>query len=109
VYLQRRPAKGLLGGMMEVPSTSWRAKSWSAKEAAAAAPVKAPWRELDGAVAHVFTHFRLELKVITAKLTAAQAKSLQGEDAAWVPVERMGAAGLPSVMAKVAKHVLKNL
>ena len=109
VYLQRRPAKGLLGGMMEVPSTAWRSKSWSAKEAAAAAPVKAAWRELGGTVVHVFTHFRLELKVVAGKLTAAQATRLQGEDAAWVPVERMGSAGLPSVMAKVAKHALKNL
>ncbi len=108
VYLQRRPAKGLLGGMMEVPSTAWRGKTWTAKDAAAAAPVKAAWRELDGVVVHVFTHFRLELKVFVGQLTAAQAKSLKGEDAAWVAVDRMGSAGLPSVMAKVAKHALKN-
>jgi A/G-specific adenine glycosylase len=108
VFLQRRLAKGLLGGMMEIPSTPWRGKTWSVAEAAAAAPVEAPWRELDGVVTHVFTHFRLDLKVFAAKLTAAQAKALKGEDAAWVPVDRMGSAGLPSVMAKVAKHALKN-
>ena len=109
VFLQRRPAKGLLGGMMEIPSTPWRAKAWTAAEAAKAAPVKAAWQELDGAVTHVFTHFRLDLKVLKTRLTARQAESLSGENAAWVPVERLGGAGLPSVMAKVAKHRLKNI
>ncbi len=109
VYLQRRPAKGLLGGMMEVPSTPWRGKSWRLRDAIAEAPVHAEWREMDGAVQHVFTHFRLELTVLRAKLTAAQAKSLHGEDAAWVALERLGSAGLPSVMAKVARHALKNM
>ena len=109
VFLRRRPAKGLLGGMMEVPSTPWRGKNWNAKDIIANAPVKSDWRELDGVVVHVFTHFRLELKVYAAKLTAAQAKGLKGEDAAWVPVERLGHAGLPSVMVKVAKHALRNM
>ena len=105
VFLQRRPAQGLLGGMMEIPSTSWRTKTWTAKDGITAAPVAADWRELDGVVTHVFTHFRLELTVLAARLGAKAAASLDGE---WVPLERLGAAGLPSVMAKVAKHALKN-
>ncbi|HZT50868.1 MAG TPA: A/G-specific adenine glycosylase, partial [Stellaceae bacterium] len=35
VLLRRRPEAGLLGGMMEVPSTPWRAAEWSEAEAAA--------------------------------------------------------------------------
>ncbi len=105
VFLRRRPAKGLLGGMMEIPSTDWRTKAWNLAEAHKAAPAIADWRELDGAVVHVFTHFRLELKVLAARLSTKAAASLAGE---WAPVERLGAAGLPSVMAKVAKHALKN-
>lgn len=105
VFLRRRPAKGLLGGMMEIPSTAWRAESWHARDAIKTAPVTADWRELNGAVTHVFTHFRLELTVLAAQLSAKAAAALDGE---WVPMERLGAAGLPSVMAKVAKHALKN-
>ena len=105
VFLRRRPAKGLLGGMMEIPSTDWRTKAWNLAEAHKVAPAIADWRELDGAVVHVFTHFRLELKVLAARLSTKAAASLAGE---WAPVERLGAAGLPSVMAKVAKHALKN-
>ena len=59
VLLRRRPAKGLLGGMVEVPSTPWRANAWSIKEAQDEAPVKARWRTLDGEVTHTFTQLLL--------------------------------------------------
>jgi len=113
VALQRRPPKGLLGGMTEVPGSTWitekgRAKTWSDVEAQAAPPVKATWRALPGLVTHVFTHFRLELSVRAADLTAAQAKVLGG-DVIWTPLAQLGRAGLPSVMAKVAAHALKTV
>jgi len=103
VALRRRPPQGLLGGMTEVPSTDW-----SEKDHSTAAPLKAKWRVLPGAVIHVFTHFRLELNVWGADLTATQAKAL-GPDIIWTPLERIGEAGLPSVMAKVARHAMKAL
>lgn len=108
VLLRRREAKGLLGGMTEVPSTDWRAKKWTAADVNAALPVSKGWRALPGVVTHTFTHFHLELTVMTADLTAAQAKKL-GESALWTPLERLGEAGLPSVMAKVARHVMKGM
>jgi len=105
VALRRRPPKGLLGGMTEVPGSDWRAAAWTDTEAKAAAPLKARWRVLPGLVSHTFTHFRLEVAVHTADLTAAQARKL-GPDVIWTPLPRIGRAGLPSVMAKVAKHAL---
>ena len=38
VLLRRRPAEGLLGGMIEIPSTPWRAEPWTLAEAVDAAP-----------------------------------------------------------------------
>ena len=38
VLLRRRPEKGLLGGMIEIPSTPWRAEPWSIAEAIGLAP-----------------------------------------------------------------------
>jgi A/G-specific adenine glycosylase len=66
VLLQRRPERGLLGGMIELPSTDWRAAPWSAEEAIANAPATAEWRPLSGAVQHGFTHFRLEMALLAA-------------------------------------------
>lgn len=96
VLLRRRPPKGLLGGMMEVPSTDWRVTPWDDREATKAAPLKARWRRLPGTVAHGFTHFDLELVILTAAATGAAA-----HDGIWVAPARFKDHALPSVMKKV--------
>lgn len=106
VLLRRRAETGLLGGMMEVPSTAWRAAPWSAEEAGAQAPVATPaeaaWRPLPGVVRHGFTHFRLELEVWTAT-----ARDGPGQAAGqWTRPEDLGAAALPTLMRKVVRHAL---
>lgn len=105
VLLRRREAKGLLGGMAEVPSTDWRAARWTEADASSVLPFAKGWQTLPGMVTHTFTHFHLELTVMTAKLSDAQAAKL-GKDAIWTPLESIGDAGLPSVMAKIAKHAM---
>jgi A/G-specific adenine glycosylase len=103
VLLRRRPEKGLLGGMREVPSTDWRGERWSLAEATASAPARGRWRLLNGTVAHVFTHFALELAVATAEVSA------NGDaDGVWCPPARLADYALPTVMKKVARHALGN-
>jgi len=101
VLLRRRPPKGLLGGMMEIPSTQWRAEPWDFGEAVASAPLAARWRRLPGTVGHVFTHFALELEVAVGEPRARDAAA--GE---WCPVGELAARALPSVMRKVARHAM---
>jgi len=96
VLLRRRPPNGLLGGMMEVPSTDWRAKPWDDREAAKAAPLKARWRRVPGTVAHGFTHFDLELVILAATANGAAARN-----GIWVAPNRFRDHALPSVMKKV--------
>jgi A/G-specific adenine glycosylase len=62
IGLVRRPPKGLLGGMLGLPTTDWRAAPWSPAEISAAAPARLAWRDR-GVVEHVFTHFALSLVV----------------------------------------------
>jgi A/G-specific adenine glycosylase len=64
VLLRRRPEKGLLGGMIELPSTPWRTETWSESAALDAAPAVTSWTALPGNVTHGFTHFRLELALL---------------------------------------------
>jgi A/G-specific adenine glycosylase len=101
VALVRRPAKGLLGGMLALPTGEWRPTPWSAEEAVQAAPVVAPWRSV-GEIEHVFTHFPLTLKVLRAEATG------EVEDAIWTPLERAGE-GLPSVFLKALRQGLNAL
>ena len=96
VLLRRRPEKGLLGGMMEVPSTDWRAAPWPVAEAVTLAPVRARWRALPEMVRHTFTHFHLELQVLVGTVKEdAVAEGL------WVARAALGEQALPSVMKKV--------
>ncbi len=99
VLLRRRPEKGLLGGMMEVPSTPWREASWSEAEAKAAAPVAARWRLLPGVVRHSFTHFHLELAVLAGEVRAGFAKGGQ-----WTSLDQLSTQALPTVMKKIVAH-----
>jgi A/G-specific adenine glycosylase len=59
VWLRRRPPRGLLGGMWEVPGTPWREAPWTEAEAMVHAPTPAAWRAVPGVARHGFTHFEL--------------------------------------------------
>ncbi|MBI3707431.1 MAG: A/G-specific adenine glycosylase [Proteobacteria bacterium] len=99
IWLRRRPDNGLLGGMMEVPSTPWRVGEFNVAAARRAAPLALPWRELPGAVRHGFTHFALELKVWVAR-----ASRLPPADGAWYRREQIGALALPTLTKKLLAH-----
>ncbi len=111
VLLRRRPESGLLGGMMEVPSTPWRGAAWNAEAARGHAPCAADWRALPGRITHAFTHFRLELEVWTAAVDGADADGADGAEGEtagrWILPGDLGAAALPTVMRKVARHAVE--
>jgi len=92
VALVRRPPKGLLGGMLGLPTSAWRSEPYARDEAAAAAPIVADWHEA-GRIEHVFTHFSLTLTVLRAETDAG--------DVEWLP--RSSLAALPSVFLKAAR------
>ena len=98
VALVRRPAKGLLGGMLALPTTDWRATPFTDAEAVAAAPVGADWRPA-GEIRHVFTHFALELRVFRAED--------DWPDAIWTPRAELEA--MPSVFLKAARTALASI
>jgi A/G-specific adenine glycosylase len=109
VLLRERPLKGLLGGMLETPSSPWTGTGERAKAVLGHAPLKASWREVPGLVEHIFTHFHLELSVYLAEVSAEAklAKTAQPERCRWVHVRDLHEAALPSVMRKVLAHALE--
>jgi A/G-specific adenine glycosylase len=95
VLLRRRPPRGLLGGMTELPGTEWRAEPWRGDEWQTAAPMPADWRHA-GEVRHGFTHFELRLAVFSATVPAIVA------DGFLRSVTALDGEALPSVMRKCA-------
>ncbi|NPU09794.1 A/G-specific adenine glycosylase [Bradyrhizobium sp. 83002] len=105
LLVRSRPAKGLLGGMTEVPVSDWLAGQDDA-DALAQAPELAGvkrWHRKLGVVTHVFTHFPLELVVYTAQVPA---RTRAPEGMRWVPIATLDGEALPNVMRKVVAHGL---
>jgi A/G-specific adenine glycosylase len=107
VLLRRRPEKGLLGGMLEVPSSPWDAAP-AAQAAVDAAPLEGNWRAVPGVVVHTFTHFRLEMSVYRLRIARRSRKG--GPEVAngflWVARGNLDRVALPSVMRKIIAHGL---
>jgi A/G-specific adenine glycosylase len=101
VLLRRRPEEGLLGGMMEIPTNTWRAQPWDPDEARSVAPFDAAWRDLPGNIRHVFTHIDLRLSLLAGSLE----KTPAGLVAA--PLDKLGDYALPSVMRKIVNAAVK--
>ncbi len=105
VLVRTRPAKGLLGGMVEVPGGEWRA-DYRLEEALRDAPLVAQWRRLIAPVRHVFTHFPLELTIFVAELPLdAQAP----EGMRFTPFARLREEAFPSVFLKALEAGLEGL
>ena len=86
VWLVRRPPLGLLGGMAALPGDDWTSEPRSV----AGQPL--------GRVRHVFTHFALELTIVTA--------GEPSRNGWWQPLGRIGEAGLPTLYRRCADAVL---
>jgi A/G-specific adenine glycosylase len=108
VLLRRRPEAGLLGGMLEVPSTAWAETQPLPEDALREAPARADWRAVPGIVTHTFTHFRLDARVYCADVpaTARLAPSADAARCRWVTRHDLDRAALPSVMRKIIAHAV---
>ncbi len=101
VLLQKRPEKGLLGGLMEFPGTDWTVAKPSHDTALAVAPAQIEWLQLPDSVEHTFTHFHLSLQIYVGNCPQAT-----GGD--WYAVEDFHTIALPTLMKKVARHAINH-
>jgi A/G-specific adenine glycosylase len=99
VMLRRRPEKGLLGGMIELPSTPWRGTPWNESEATLGAPAVTDWTALPGSVQHGFTHFRLELALMAGR-TAAPPEGI------WARPDEFKNYAFPTLTKKLVNYAL---
>ena len=88
VWLVRRPAQGLLGGMAALPGPEW---GDSSTVGSVSAPALAEVR-------HRFTHFELQLAVV--------ARGMADGEGWWQPIDRLAEAGLPTLYRRAVEAVL---
>lgn len=90
VWLRRRAEAGLLGGMMEVPTSDW-AEVLPEKSA----PIASDWIEMPS-IRHIFTHFELKLSVHKANI-----ESDPDGEGRWVDRDDLPRVAVPSLFKKV--------
>ncbi len=103
VLLRRRPPRGLLGGMTEVPGSEW-SETFEAADALVQAPFPANWTKRNAEVKHTFTHFHLRLSVYRVNLDASGLPERHG--AWWSAPGQLDGEALPTVMRKVLAAAL---
>tara|TARA_R110002096_G_scaffold46032_6_gene123061 strand:- start:34652 stop:35713 length:1062 start_codon:yes stop_codon:yes gene_type:complete len=91
VLLERRPDKGLLGGML-----GWPGGAWAVDQVSHTPPINADWVTLNTSVRHTFTHFHLELTVMIASDVTGIPQTGKFHDIATFRPD-----DLPTVMRKV--------
>jgi A/G-specific adenine glycosylase len=86
VWLVRRAARGLLGGMSALPGGDWTDEAGE------------PSSRSIGTVRHVFTHFALDLMI--------EARDEPEADGWWQPLDALDDAGLPTLYRRAAELAL---
>jgi len=99
IWMRKRPPLGLLGGMIEVPSTEWRKELWTEAEIRVLAPLNVKWSIREGLITHTFTHFHLHITV-WAGITSSNANV----DGFWSAPNQFSELALPALMKKIVSH-----
>ncbi|GAA6209296.1 A/G-specific adenine glycosylase [Cognatishimia sp. WU-CL00825] len=90
--LERRPDKGLLGGMLGWPGSDWVEGLVADHDA----PIRAEWKDVAGEARHTFTHFHLRLNIKTALVPMDRTPN-QGQ---FIPISEFDRSDLPTAMRK---------
>ena len=102
MLFERRPEKGLLGGMLGLPGSPWVVEDGSRLVSTQHQIVKTRWKNI-GAITHTFTHFHLELTVMLATVPKGFRRDKNQQ---WVAP---ASAKLPTVMKKAVELASGNL
>lgn len=102
IWLQKRPASGLLASMTQVPTTNWTDKkqgeAFDLANALDHAPKCFEFRKRTGQVTHTFTHFHLELDIYQTSATGNP--EMEGW---WSKKDKIANEALPTVFRKVVE------
>jgi A/G-specific adenine glycosylase len=93
--LERRPERGLLGGMLGWPTTDWSGTDWC-KNPTGDPALTADWQDTGAEVRHTFTHFHLRLRVLASRVPANATPSR----GIFIPATDFRPSSLPTVMRK---------
>ena len=100
LLLERRPSKGILGGLLGFPTTKWEAKKNKPD-----LPFKANWTFTKRVVKHQFSHFKLELEIVIG-----EKENSEFDNSNYLTVEHKNfdLMSLPTLMRKVYAKAINH-
>ena len=115
LLLERRPAAGIWGGLLSLPEADWDAAEQAADALATSHGRRILARALLPEVRHVFTHFRLNIRILSCRVgrfdserPAADARKDFPESSPqiWLPRTEVAKAALPAPVRRALAAVV---
>ncbi|OJX12283.1 MAG: A/G-specific adenine glycosylase [Caedibacter sp. 37-49] len=104
ILLRKRPENGLLGGMMEIPTSKWSTTKLKMNDVPKNAPIAIDWESSSIEIKHSFTHFDLEIMIYSGNISMEKSQALEGF---WVFPHQIGNYALPTLFKKIIEPSLK--
>jgi len=91
LYLERRPAAGIWGGLWSLPELSDdNVGDWCRQNLNASEDSIEPWDSLR----HSFSHYDLDIQPVVVRIAATSRKVADGDDAIWHPLDELPPGGI---------------
>ncbi len=97
LYLERRPASGIWGGLWSLPETDGDAAGWCDGTLGATPVEVISWATLR----HSFSHYDLDIRPVVLRLGAESSKVCDGDDARWVSLDSEPPGGMAAPVKKL--------
>ncbi len=104
VYLERRPASGIWGGLWSLPEIdNENVEDWCMRELSAPANDSEPWEPFR----HSFSHYDLDISPVLVRLGSTSSKVADSDDATWLRFDEAPPGGIAAPVRKLI-NTLKN-
>jgi A/G-specific adenine glycosylase len=102
VYMERRPASGIWGGLWSLPELGDEdAASWSARVLDDRKPRVESWELLR----HSFSHYDLDIRPVVVRVAAASSKVADGDDSTWYRFDESPPGGIAAPVRKLIDNL----
>ena len=101
ILVRRRPSKGILGSMLEVPNDNWVSKKNQLVVDNKIKKISKKYNRINKKMTYSFSHFDLETVIYYKKV-----KKFKLNDHNWLKISKVEKSGMPTLMKKIVKEYI---